>query len=71
MATITAYVGIDMASTEVWYGEVTIATSSTIQIEDWDWTATYRGSFSYDWDDEEVYGRLDSYTEKYYGTTQF
>ena len=70
MATVTAHVGIDMASFDVWYGYVTTATGSTIRVENYGQTATCRGSFSYDWDGE-VYGRLDSFTETYYGSTRF
>lgn len=31
-----------------WYGDVTVANSTTIRIQDGAWTGTYKGSFTYD-----------------------
>lgn len=47
MATATAYHSINMDTAETWYGDVTIATASQIQIKYGDYIQNYYGNFTY------------------------
>jgi len=48
MATFTLYQPMDMATNEVWFGDVITATSTQITIYDGFRTGTYLGNFYYD-----------------------
>ncbi|WP_052649726.1 calcium-binding protein [Paracoccus sp. PAMC 22219] len=68
MADLKANYALDMLSTDVWYGYVTVANSTTIRVENGGLAGTYRGSFWYD-NYGNPQGRLDGYDVSYYGTT--
>lgn len=67
MATVTAYVGLDMLNASIWYGTVQSYSSTQITIVSGQLTGTYRGSFSYDYYGN-VYGQLNSYETRYNGS---
>jgi len=70
MATVRAFMPVDMLAADVWYGDVAALTRSRITIDAGAHEITYRGSF-YSPDGYSIGGRLDTVTETYGGQTVY
>ncbi len=68
MAIVRTNVRLDMTVQDVWYGTVTRADATTIEITAGDAVARYTGSFSYD--EYNVYGQLRGYAAYFDGALQ-
>ena len=69
VATIQISSSLDMLTVSTWYGTITVADSTEIQIENGPLVGTYYGSFSYNAQDD-VFGTLSGFTESYTGLPQ-
>ena len=69
MTRITAYKPLNMLETGVWYGEVSSYGSNHITISAGNTSATYRGSFTFDYYGD-VYGTLTGYEVRSNGSLQ-
>lgn len=66
MTTVRISAEIDMHQTDTWYGTVNYADSEKIIIEGGSFRAVYTGAFTYDYQNEQIYGTLTGY-EEFYG----
>lgn len=69
MATLVANRPVDMLGSQIWYGQVTGATSTQITIVSGSFTAIYQGQFTYSGD--QVFGALQGYRQFEGGTLSF